>query len=41
MNAFDVDILRFLNQFAQHSRVFDGGDRAQRDNFRLACPDVH
>jgi membrane-associated phospholipid phosphatase len=24
MNAFDVDILRFLNQFARHSRVFDG-----------------
>ncbi len=24
MNAFDVDILRFLNQFAHHSRVFDG-----------------
>jgi membrane-associated phospholipid phosphatase len=23
MNAFDVDILRFLNQFARHSRVFD------------------
>jgi len=23
-NAFDVDILRFLNQFAHHSRVFDG-----------------
>ena len=22
--AFDVDILRFLNQFAHHSRVFDG-----------------
>jgi hypothetical protein len=24
MNAFDVDILRFLNQFAHHSRFFDG-----------------
>src|SRR6266404_7248639 len=24
MNAFDVDILRFLNQFAHHSRVLDG-----------------
>jgi membrane-associated phospholipid phosphatase len=24
MNAFDVDILRFLNQFAYHSRVLDG-----------------
>jgi hypothetical protein len=24
MNPFDVDILRFLNQFAHHSRVFDG-----------------
>jgi membrane-associated phospholipid phosphatase len=23
MNAFDVDILRFLNQFAHHSRPFD------------------